>query len=126
MITRLAWLERGLAVDKHPSDGELHVLTKMPLLHVFYGELHVLNISWLVGWSSLSFWVLFFREEERREWLFVLSLLPSKICASCEWLVTGCGNTIHSEFLISILCQILYSHAFFFLRIFRGIFVWRI
>jgi hypothetical protein len=35
MITRLAWLERGLAVDKHPSDGELHVLTKMPRFMCF-------------------------------------------------------------------------------------------
>jgi hypothetical protein len=51
-----------------------------------------------------------------------LSFLPSKICDSCEWLVTGYGKVILSEIFLLILCQIFLSRAFFFYAIFGGIF----
>jgi hypothetical protein len=50
------------------------------------------------------------------------SFLASKICDSCEWLVTGYSKVILSEIFLLILCQVILSQAFFFYAIFEGIF----
>ena len=65
--------------------------------------------------------VLLVRGREERVAL-CLSFLPTTICDSCVWLVTGYGYMIHSDLSFLILCQILYSRGLFFYAIFGGIF----
>jgi hypothetical protein len=51
-----------------------------------------------------------------------LRFLPTEICDSCVWLVTGYGYMIHSDLSIFILCHLLF-HAFFFFRAIFGAFL---
>jgi hypothetical protein len=46
---------------------------------------------WLVVGVLFYFGVLFGREGDRRVFALCLSFLPSKICVSCQWLVTKFG-----------------------------------
>ena len=80
-------------------------------------------ISLASGGSALSFWGALGRKGERRVLALCLSFLPSKICDSCEWLVTGYAKLILVKFSSSILCQIFCSQCFSFLVIFGALFL---